>query len=163
MKITILSFVLLLLFSTLTHAEPFETNSVVKAEYRQNSPTTGEVLLTMKEGWHVNANPASMDFLIPVEITLPQDPQALQTSYPVGHAIVTPLGDLVVYSETVSIPVTLKKEQKSGSITLTAQACDGSTCYPPSTWEFPLENAAGKPAHYSLGKENATQHSLPQP
>lgn len=138
MKTKILSFVFLLLFSTQVHAETFETNSVVKAEYKENSATTGEIILTMKEGWHVNAHPASMDFLIPVNISLSQKSESLQASYPKGHAIETPLGNLMVYSETVSIPVVLKEEQKSGSISLTAQACDGSTCYPPSTWNFSL-------------------------
>lgn len=146
MKTKILSLVFFLLFSTYAQAETFETNSVVKAEYIQNSATTGEVLLTMKEGWHINAHPASMDFLIPVNITLSKDPQSLHVSYPKGHAIETPLGDLMVYSETVSIPVVLKEEQKPDSITLTAQACDGSTCYPPSTWNFPLKNTAGNTA-----------------
>lgn len=134
-----LSLIFLVLFSVQAKAEAFETNSVVKAEYKQNSATTGEMLLTIKEGWHVNAHPASMDFLIPVNITLSQDPQSLQISYPTGHLIKTPLGDLMVYSETVLIPVVLKQEQRSDFISLTAQACDGSTCYPPSTWNFPLE------------------------
>ncbi len=146
MKTRILSLALILLFSAPAQAQTFETSSVVKAEYKQNSATTGEMLLTMKEGWHVNAHPASMDFLIPVNITLSKDPQSLQVSYPKGHAIETPLGDLMVYSETVSIPVILKEEQKLDSITLTAQACDGSTCYPPSTWKFSLENTAGSAA-----------------
>ena len=112
MKTKILSFVFLLLFSTQVHAETFETNSVVKAEYKENSATTGEIILTMKEGWHVNAHPASMDFLIPVNISLSQKSESLQASYPKGHAIETPLGNLMVYSETVSIPVVLKEEQK---------------------------------------------------
>ncbi len=138
MKTKILSIVLLLLFSAQSHAETFETNSVVKAEYKKITATTGKILLTMKDGWHVNAHPASMDFLIPVNITLSQAPQTLQAFYPKGHPIETPLGDLMVYSETVSIPVVLKEEAKSGSLSLTAQACDGSACYPPSTWDFPL-------------------------
>lgn len=143
----VLSLVFLVLFSFQTQAETFETKSVVKAEYNQISPTTGEILLTMKEGWHVNAHPASMDFLIPVNITLSQDPESLQASYPKGHAIQTPLGDLMVYSETVSIPVVLKAKPTSDTITLTAQACDASTCYPPSTWKFLLGNTAGSTAN----------------
>lgn len=127
--------------------EMFETKSVVKAEFNKTTATKGKIVLTIKDGWHVNANPASMDFLIPVEITLSENPQTLDAFYPVGHTIETPLGDLMVYSETVSIPVTLKEEKKLGFIALTAQACDGSTCYPPSTWKFPIKNLIGEEAH----------------
>ena len=138
-SLTVLIIIICAIIPTKVQAEKFDTKLVVDAYYKQNDTTSGVVFLTIKEGWHVNANPSSLEFLIPTEITVPDKPKSIDVSYPEGHKVVTPLGELKVYSEEISIPFLIKSGEMPEVVSLTAQACDGQTCYPPSTWTLPLQ------------------------
>ena len=107
-----------------------ETKSVVSAEFVKISDTEAKIILTMQEKWHTNANKVTMDFLIPTEVTGLQK----TISYPAGEMLDTPLGEISVYSDKTTIHLPLTPRDKI--LKLTAQACNGATCYPPSEWIF---------------------------
>lgn len=100
------------------------------------------LVLEIAEGWHINANPASFDYLIPTKLTLDKTPglRLASVSYPKGEpyrlaAIEKPL---VVYEKTVRIPfrVAVARGATPGSLAasgqLSVQACDDKTCLAPS-------------------------------
>jgi thiol:disulfide interchange protein len=81
-----------------------------------------------------------MDFLVPTEIKSADDSKNLgiKVDYPASQIMDTPLGKIAVYSGKTEIPFTIKEVKQNQKISLTAQACDGKTCYPPSTWDFTI-------------------------
>ncbi len=85
------------------------------------------VKLEIREGWHVNANPASLDFLIPTQITGP----VRKIRYPPGEPLRFAFADeqLRVYSSEAVIRGEL--DEKTASLDLTYQACDERRCLPP--------------------------------
>jgi uncharacterized protein YyaL (SSP411 family) len=98
--------------------------------------------LELAEGWHVNANPASLDFLIPTTLAarLRNGGPLPEPSYPSAKTLPTPLGPLAVYGHAAQI----RSELPPGSgaegaprtldLRLRAQACnDAGTCLPPET------------------------------
>lgn len=113
--------------------KPFETKSVISAEFTKISETEAKITLSMPENWHTYAHKVTMDFLIPTEVT------GLRTTiqYPAGEILDTPLGPISVYSDQTIIPLTLT--QPDTALKLVAQACQRSTCYPPSEWIFNIK------------------------
>ena len=103
-------------------------------------PSRRRVLLEISDGWHVNANPASLDFLIPTNVALTNPasgaPELVAVVYPNGTEF-SPrfsLEPLVVYEGNVSIDVELPtKLSPDAWLELTFQACDDTTCLPPQT------------------------------
>ena len=93
-----------------------------------------EVRLRIAAGWHVNANPASMEFLIPTRVAGP----VRQIVYPEGETRSFAFADeeLAVYSGTVAIGGEAAAEAKT--VRLTYQACDDDRCLPPVTRELDL-------------------------
>ncbi len=94
------------------------------------------VRLEIAEGWHVNANPASLDFLIPTQVG-PADASAeVDVSYPPGadyHPRFS-LEPLSVYEGRVDIRVRTGGTGKPrDGYDLTFQACDDTSCLPPET------------------------------
>ena len=85
------------------------------------------VKLEIREGWHVNANPASLDFLIPTQIT----GRVRKIRYPSGEPLRFAFADeqLRVYSSEAVIRGELDEEK--ASLDLTYQACDERRCLPP--------------------------------
>ena len=77
----------------------------------------------MKDGWHVNANPASSPYLIPTEIRGAQN-----VSYPQGKSMTFAFSKdpLSVYDGEVEIPF-----EAAGPVTLIYQACDDTRCLSP--------------------------------
>ena len=96
--------------------------------------------LSIREGWHLNANPASLEFLKPTWV----DGAVRAMRYPAGRMLDLAFADrpLSVYSGTV----TLKGEIGDGAtgVLLTYQACDDRRCLPPITREVTVE-APGPP------------------
>jgi uncharacterized protein YyaL (SSP411 family) len=101
------------------------------------------VMLAIDPGYHVNANPASSDYLIPTTVTIPGVPDA-KVSYPVGQVFepkFSPEG-IEVYEGSVDIRTVLPK----GSLTSAAeeplrvevQACTTQICLAPATLDVPL-------------------------
>ena len=129
-------------------SEPPAINSVdvVKANAQELTVAAGEsgealVRLQITDGYHVNANPASFDYLIPTTLRLPGLPGA-RMQYPSGallKAKFAPEG-IRVYSDTVELVAQLAKGSLAHAAalraTVDAQACTDSVCLPPS--QIPL-------------------------
>lgn len=101
------------------------------------------VILTIQPGYHVNANPASADFLIPTVVTVPGVPDA-KITYPAGQAFkpkFSPEG-ISVYEGLVEISAALPKGSlASAAITplrIEVQACTAQLCLPPATLTAPV-------------------------
>ena len=103
--------------------------------------------LQIDDGWHVNANPASFDFLIPTTLSaaVRNGGPFLDPTYPSASTLQTPLGLLSVYDDATQIrsplPAGLKKDgaAKTIELRLEAQACnEAGICLPPDTLEATL-------------------------
>jgi len=110
---------------------------------REGNSLTVTVVLTIAEGWHINANPASLDFLIPTSVDVREDSGKTEVNpaYPDASALTTPLGDIKVYEGKISIPVQVRLPGSSENLRLLvrAQACKDTTCLAPSDWIMPVQ------------------------
>ena len=99
------------------------------------------VKVTIKSGYHTNANPPTFPYLKPTElvITPAGGISAAPVAYPAATVKKFPFADqpLAVYEGEVSLKTTLKADksatpgQSSLSAILRIQACDDQVCYPP--------------------------------
>ena len=100
-----------------------------------------EVRLEIDEGFHISANPASMEFLIPTSLII-EDAPGLDVSYPPGVTFSPEFTDdeIAVYGNGVVLSFELGtgrangEEQWSGVIRV--QACNERICLPPSNLPF---------------------------
>ena len=102
------------------------------------------VTLTIDPGYHVNANPASADYLMPTVVTVPGAPDA-RIAYPSGTLFkpkFSPEG-ISVYEDEVSIRVELPKgglDSAAGRpLQIEVQACTDKLCLPPATFATPID------------------------
>jgi uncharacterized protein YyaL (SSP411 family) len=130
-----------------TRQEAMKTKAYVKVstlepKYEGNSLIVTAVL-DITEGWHINANPASLDFLIPTSVDVRDDSgkTEVKPAYPYARAMTTPLGDINIYEGKVSIPVkvTLQGSTENLRLLVRAQACKETTCLAPSDWIIPVK------------------------
>jgi uncharacterized protein YyaL (SSP411 family) len=103
------------------------------------------VTLDIDDGWHLNTNPASLDFLIPTVVDIQTErPSALDTKYPEAEKLKTPLGRIDVYTGKVEIIAAVKADKpidvSKMRLLLQVQACKGDLCYPPSQIALPLRD-----------------------
>jgi uncharacterized protein YyaL (SSP411 family) len=93
-----------------------------------------ELALEIQEAWHINANPASLDYLIPTKI----GGQLRNLSYPPGESFSFAFApeELSVYSGSVTIGGELAPGEQT--LSLTYQACDDRRCLPPVTKKVTL-------------------------
>lgn len=103
------------------------------------------VRLDIADGWHVNAHPASLDFLVATTIVARSGGEtlALNIAWPEGRDSGIELGGtrIKVYDDNTVIPVqlartTATKAHTAGQLTLNVrvQACSNDgICLPPST------------------------------
>ena len=101
------------------------------------------VKLKMEKGWHINANKASLSFLIPTSVDVRDDDGKVKIKnidYPKPKEINTPLGKIDVYEGEISIPIkiSLPEKIKNPRILIRAQACKDASCLLPSDWVIPL-------------------------
>lgn len=100
------------------------------------------VNVTVQQGYHINANPASFPYLKATELDIPEseDIAVNYTYYPnplVKKFSFSPDEPLRVYEGETPIRVSLlaaktaAKGQRSLAGTLSIQACDDQVCYPP--------------------------------
>lgn len=99
--------------------------------------------VTVANGFHVNANPASSEDYIPLEVTLEDSTDFLpaQAIYPKGKKwrLEGTTEDLLVYSGqvTIRIPLIVKAEAKPGERVIKGsvdfQACDNQVCFMPES------------------------------
>ena len=85
--------------------------------------------LSIDDKWHVNANPASLEFLIPTTIA----GEVRSIAYPAGELLAFAFAgeELSVYSGSVTVSGEVKEGE--ASVFLTYQACDDRRCLPPVT------------------------------
>jgi len=93
--------------------------------------------LAIRDGWHVNANPASHDFLIPTRLE-GKGAEVRDVSYPEPRTLRATYADeqVSVYEGTVELTGKLRGEP---SLALTYQACDAERCLRPVTVEVTVE------------------------
>ena len=131
-----------------------ETPSLVTATAKIKSHKSGifnvMLQLNIAEGWHINANLAGQDNLIPTTVTVNTGTpfEILDVAYPKGRSTRFEFSNesLNVYEEGLTIPLQLKqkpnmKPDKDVSITLqlTYQLCSETECLLPQTLDIPLE------------------------
>ena len=113
----------------------------VSGSLTRSAASPSEVLVQLKisQGWHVNANPASLEFLIPTRVEPARTATRIQVAYPKG-SLYHPrfsLEPLSVYAGDIEIQVRSGAPLPAGEkLALTFQACDDSSCLPPETVEF---------------------------
>lgn len=113
------------------------------------------VVLTVAEDWHINANPASPDFLIPTTVTMKSKSgtSLKNVQYPEGEELklkgttgvyrvydgkVTIIGDLVV-------PADAAGSTESFELQIRYQACNDEQCERPQTLNFAGQVAVAAP------------------
>ncbi len=129
----------------------FPTEIVLeRTAYAPSSTVKGKLFVDIKKPYHVNANPASEDYLIPTELKLEtgKHHKVGKVTYPQAKEKAfnfSPNKPLRIYEGRVAIQfeLTLAKNAPKGDLkvpaTLRYQACDDNACYPPQ--RIPLEIA----------------------
>jgi len=101
------------------------------------------IVVVIDAGYHINANPASLDYLIPTTLKVPNI-TPLRVIYPAPILFKPKFADeaLEVYEGTIHIiaefPVGVLTRQSPLFGTLRAQACTEDICLPPA--DLPLPN-----------------------
>ncbi len=102
------------------------------------------VTIMIAPGYHVNANPASEEYLIPTKVSIPGVPGA-KVIYPPGQTFkpkFLPEG-IEVYEGATQIKIELPSGSLAASrisaVSVEVQACDAQICLPPSTIEAAVE------------------------
>ena len=140
-------FILVALISTATaQAAPPQaataTAKLSKSTLRPGESTFVTVYLTIKKGYHANANPASAAYLKPVTVTITgKNISVAKPAYPKGTLKKFVFSDqlLSVYEGTVAIKVAIRPSAtiKSGdyklSVNVLYQACTERSCVMPQT------------------------------
>lgn len=123
-----------------------KVNLMVTGAARSDAGTSSEIAVTLniEPGWHVNANPASMEFLIPTTTSAVANgkPLDVQIQYPRGRVSDITLGEtaIEVYDDGASIRLQPGEEnfailEEAGELDLKVrvQACsDSGVCLAPS-------------------------------
>jgi uncharacterized protein YyaL (SSP411 family) len=104
--------------------------------------------LKIDDGWHVNANPASFDYLIPTSVAF-DGLSATDVVYPMAVLIkpqFAPDG-LKVYAGTVNVVSVFPKgalnNRKSIQATVSVQACSDIVCLPPAKLPATVQGEGG--------------------
>ncbi|MES1930942.1 putative Thiol:disulfide interchange protein DsbD [Salinisphaera dokdonensis CL-ES53] len=128
--------------STASKSVPPQTQRFSAAHVDLDASREGDTIqiaLDIVSKWHINANPASFDFLIPTDIKVFANGVLLSTelAYPPGDELDVGLEDPIrVYSGKVKLIAALDKVADNDIPTVQAvvQACnDSGLCLPPST------------------------------
>ena len=140
----------------LTSVENFEPPSdavvaaTVEVKGKSDEGFNIELQLNIAAGWHINANPAGQDYLIPttVELDANASVEIVHIVYPKGRSTRFAFSDepLNVYEESLTIPLRLKQKpnvtrEKNVPIILklTYQPCNDTECLFPETLDISLE------------------------
>lgn len=129
---------------------PPDTADVVSARARVDAadPRRLVVTLRLEPGWHVNATPASLEFLIPTRVSARSGDRALELTadYPAGRPLAAGFERPIrVYDDGVRIPVRLARPAPGAlELSLHAQACsDDGQCLAPAELRVDLVGDAG--------------------
>lgn len=111
-----------------------------------SDPAALAVRLRIDEGWHVNANPASLPFLIATTVEGIDGSGPLAIRYPKGESFRPAFAGepIQVYAGVVEIPVSVS-DGASGppKLAVRFQACDEKMCLPPDRVALVLAPPAG--------------------
>jgi uncharacterized protein YyaL (SSP411 family) len=118
-------------------------------EITPSHPFDVEIHLEIAEGWHVNANPASQEMLIPTSVSLHSDAlvSVLSVDYPEGEIVHFDFSEesLSVYEGTITIPIKLQLNSDVShesvfplDLDLLYQACNDEICLQPTTKKIQL-------------------------
>jgi len=119
--------------------------SAPEVEVRAGGSAEAAVQITIANGYHINANPATHSFLIPTKLDVMAE-GAITTGEPVYPA---PLRKKFAFDEkplavyegatTIKLPLTAGDAAQKGAYTLRAklrvQPCNDDACFPPRTVE----------------------------
>lgn len=104
------------------------------------------IYVTVKEGWHINANPAMPDNFIPTTVTLKSKHKCELTSikYPKSHPMTLAGIDEPVHTYdgriairgVIGIPITAAGQVDEIEIHVRYQACNDKSCLSPTTLTF---------------------------
>ncbi|MCP5056292.1 MAG: hypothetical protein GY937_06140 [bacterium] len=92
------------------------------------------IRITMDEGWHVNANPASLPALLPTTIEALKGGPVGTIEYPPGRSFRPEFAEdaIQVYDGTILVPVAFEDGiVRPDHLALRIQACDELRCLPP--------------------------------
>ena len=141
-------------------ADPLVRSRVVLESGRlvPGSDFSAAVHLNISDGWHINANPASSEFLIPTSLTVNADLpiEVLGVDYPGArpHYLESQGDTLAVYEEEITLQARLhlKPETAEGAngqlrLLIQYQACDAVRCLPPAEITKVVMLEVGSPAH----------------
>src|SRR5262249_31434241 len=98
-----------------------------------------EVELSIRAGWHVNANPASEESLIPTSLSSARSP-VRAVRYPEGERLGPGPDAAAVYRGTVRLSGEIDVSGGDPVIQLTYQACDDTRCLAPVPEEVALKH-----------------------
>jgi len=137
------------------NAEPKRVTSVAVVKASPETATVehgasadATVRITIQNGYHVNANPATFPYLkaTVLDVSSAESVSAGAVKYPQGEQRTFVFADkpLSVYQGTVALQVPLKADSgaKAGARSLSAQlhvqACDEQVCYAPGTIDLTI-------------------------
>ncbi|MBB4516624.1 hypothetical protein GGD68_005423 [Paraburkholderia fungorum] len=109
----------------------------------ENVGAAAAVTLHIRPNWHVNANPASLDYLIPTTISVEQggDIHPVAAQYPAGmnSGIRVDDKELNVYEDGTRIPVSDLPNGPNVHLIVRVQACSSDgVCLPPANIPAPM-------------------------
>jgi uncharacterized protein YyaL (SSP411 family) len=115
----------------------FEALAASVVDARLEPSTIGyRALLKVREGWHINANPASSPYLIPTEI----QGGVRSVSYPPGESMTFAFSKEPLFVYDGEVEIEFEAGRDATGVTLVYQACDQTRCLAPVSRELPLEN-----------------------
>lgn len=128
---------------------PVTADHVRVSAVKESTANADHVVVTVMvdEGYHINANPASFDFLIPTSVRFSElTPAKIAYPQPVGFKTAFAEQELEVYEGAVRLTASFPKDGllRRGTIrgVVTAQACDERVCLPPSDLPFTVNVAS---------------------
>jgi uncharacterized protein len=132
-------------FQKLEEAARRVVEAEVDVHEHQDGTRSFRLTLDVAPGWHLNANPAGADFLVPTEVR-GEGLELREVRYPPGQEVSLGFAQepLPVYQGRVVIEgeIAAGAEElggRGGSLILVYQPCDESRCLPPVTEEAVLE------------------------
>lgn len=123
--------------STAAYTEFANSATHVKASFTRTGQD-GVITLHIGRDWHVNANPASLDNLIPSTVLIEHGgkERSVQADYPAGMSSGIKIGatDIRVYEDGTRIPVHQLEINAGERLVVRVQACnDQGICLAPAT------------------------------
>ena len=130
--------------------QPIVTATAKIKSLANGMPMNVEVKVIIPAGWHINANPAGQDNLMPMTITAAKDApiDIVEVKYPKGKSIQFEFStdSLNVYEGTFTIPLKLKQKPNTNLgantsiiLKLDYQMCNDNACLLPQTFDITLK------------------------